>query len=127
MRNRKLSNETDDADGESSNDEGRSLLDMVGPEGNDDRCDHAHNIDRYRHQLRVGRGVAHLLNDTMENPLARHPEEKIKRTYVGTVAVNPYVPILQAQNGNTAIQILQSLNPSRIYDQRILSTFVTRP
>jgi hypothetical protein len=46
---------------------------------------------------------------------------------VGTVAVNPYVPMEHAQNGITATYTRQSDNPSLKYAKDILSTLVVRP
>jgi hypothetical protein len=61
MRNCELADEAAHRDDKTTHDEWSVLLDVVRPEGDDQRSSHAWGIDWNRQQLCVAYGIAHFL------------------------------------------------------------------
>lgn len=62
VRDSELANEPCGCDAIANYDEGRSLLDFIGPECEDDGHDHREDVDWYGEQLGTGGRVAELLD-----------------------------------------------------------------
>lgn len=62
VRDSELANEPCGCDAIANHDEGRSLLDFIGPECEDDGHDHREDVDGYGEQLGTGGRVAELLD-----------------------------------------------------------------
>lgn len=92
MRDRQFGNEAHDRDREAAHEEWRALLDPIGPEGDDHSGQQRGNVDGDGHQLRIGRGIAEILDH------GRHRRSKSVRSDAAAPERDdgqPYTPVLE--------------------------------